>query len=179
MVSIFINSHQRHNITRTQAMKTLVILFTIICLTDSADARLGDTAAKITERYGKPIQIYRDVKGRVGHIHHSDGWIVLVEYIDGISQSEVYAKEDDAELHESELQAKLTANASGDKWEEIPKAVVAKASGARWRAWIIRRTRAMSAYGPSTINDKRFHHAISVGTHAYNEQNKALDRRGR
>lgn len=158
-------------------MKTLAIFLTTLCLAVSADARLGDTAAKVTERYGKPSQTYRDVKGRIGYIHRSDGWIILVHYIDGISQSEVYAKENDAELTESELQAKLSAKASGDKWEEMPKAIVTKTSGPGWRAWVIRRTRAMSAYGPSTINDKPFHHAISVGTRDFNEQNKALDRR--
>lgn len=163
--------------SRKQAIKTLEVLFAIICLTMSAEARLGDTAAKITERYGEPIQIYRDVKGRIGHIHRSSGWIVLVQYIDGISQSEVYAKGDDAELNESELRSKLSENVSGDKWEEIPKSVVTKASGAGWRAWIVRRARRMSAYGPSTINDRRFHHAISFGTRFYNEQNQALDRR--
>src|SRR5437667_7559573 len=120
-------------------MKTLATLLTILCLAVSAEAYLGDTAAKVTERYGKPIQIYRDVKGRIGHIHRSDGWIILVEYIDGTSQSEVYAKEDDAELTESELQARLSANASSDKWEEIPKSMIimTKASGAGLaRAWI-------------------------------------------
>ncbi len=158
-------------------MRTLAQLFLLACICGSVEARLGDTATKVEERYGKPVEIYRDVKGRIGHVHRSDGWIVLVHYIDGVSQSEVYAKEGDAELSDSELQAKLSANASGGKWEEVPKSIVTRACGPGWRAWAITRTRAMGAYGPCTINDRHFQHAISVGTHVYNEQNKALDRR--
>lgn len=155
-------------------MKTLT-LFIIFSLAVSAQARLGDVETKVAQRYGTPIQIYRDVKGRIGHIHRFNGYIIMVQYLDGISQSEVYAKEDDAQLTDSDMQAILSANASGEKWQEIPAATMVKASGPGWRGWVILRTRALSAYGPSVINHKQFQHAISVGTHAYNEQNKALD----
>lgn len=156
-------------------MKTFTMLLMLHCLTISAEARLGDTPAKVAERYGKSTEIYQDVKGRISHIHHSDGWIIMVQYIGGTSQSEIYTKENDAALTESELQAKLSANTSGDKWEEIPKSIVTKASGPGWRMWLISRTGTMSAYGPCLINDRQFHHAISVGTRAHQEQNKILD----
>ncbi len=158
-------------------MKTLSFVIATLCLAPLADARLGDTAAKVVERYGQEIAVYRDIKGRTGHIYRSNGFIILVQFIDGISHSEVYAKEDDTELTESEIQAVLSANAASDKWEKIPESTIAKSGSTGWRGWVILRTGALSAYGPSTINDRRFHHAISVGTRAYNEQNKTLDRR--
>lgn len=157
-------------------MKTLTFLLVMLCLALPAEARLGDTQAKVAERYGKPVQVYRDVKGRIGNVYHSDGYFIMVQYIDGISQSEVYAKENDAELTESTLDAILSANASGEKWEKIPKPIT-KADGSVYRGWVILRTRALSVYGPSMISDRQFRHAISVSTGAYVEQNKALDQR--
>jgi hypothetical protein len=158
-------------------MKNLVLLLATLWFALPARARLGETQAKVTERYGKPTQVYRDVKGRTGYIYRFDGYLVMVQYIDGISHSEIYAKENDAELNEKELDSILAANASGEKWQEIPNATMTKASGPGWRGWVILRTGALSAYGPSEINDKKFQHAISVGTRAYSEQTKALDRR--
>ncbi len=155
-------------------MKITAILIALLNVT-CAYARLGETEDQIAERYSKPIQVYRDVKGRTGHIHRSEGYIIMVQYIDGVSQSEVYAKEDDSAMTEAELNKILASNASGDKWQEIPAATLAKAGVLGTRMWTISRIRALSAYGPSVINQKEYQHAISVGTHAYNEQNKALD----
>lgn len=156
-------------------MRFFTLLFLVVAANTNAHARLGDTEAKIVEQYGKPIETYRDVKGRIGHIHNFDGYIISVEYIDGISQSEVYARRNDAPLTEAQLQQILSANAAGEKWEEISQEVLLKAAGPGWRGWVIRRSKAMSAYGPSIINNSPFKHAISVGTSAYNDQNNALN----
>jgi hypothetical protein len=156
-------------------MKTSTHFLALMSIVPTCEARLGDTPATVAERYGQAVQVFRDVKGRTGHIHRSDGYVVLVEYLDGISQSEVYAKPNDDALTESEIQTLLRANASSDKWQEIPAATVHKAAGPGWRGWTILRTRALSAYGPSIINETQYRHALSVGTRAYNEKNKALD----
>jgi hypothetical protein len=104
-------------------MKTITSLLAALFLAASAHARLGDTQAKVTERYGKPVQVYRDVKGRTGYIHRFDGYLIMVQYIDGISQSEVYARENDAELNDTELDAIHAANAQGGQWQKIPKPI--------------------------------------------------------
>ncbi len=157
-------------------MKILISFIATVCLALSAEARLGDTQAKVTERYGKPVEVYRDVKGRTGYIYRSDGYRIVVEYINDISQSEVYVKENDAEFTESELNTILSANAQNEKWEEWKKPTK-PVNGSTYRSWVIRRTLTLSAYGPCIINGKQFQHAHSVGTRAYNEQNNALDKR--
>ena len=95
-----------------------VVLFTTVIWPSSTTARLDETQIKIVARYGEPVDVYRDVKGRTGYIHHSGGYLIMVQYIDGISQDEVYAKEDDAELTQLEIDSILAANAQGRNGSE-------------------------------------------------------------
>jgi hypothetical protein len=156
-------------------MKIFVIALAFCCAS-SAQARLGETLAQITERYGQPTETYRDVKGRLSYIYRYDDYRIMVQYIDGISHNEVYVKLDDSELSDSDMEGLLKANAQGGKWEKYPHPITTS-DGSVMRGWVILQSGSLSVYGPSEINDKQYRHALSISTHAYVEQNKALDAR--
>jgi hypothetical protein len=157
-------------------MKLFALVSAAILIALPSEARIGETQAKITDRYGKPVQIYRDVKGRTSYIHHFEGYLIVVQYVEGVSASENYAKLNDAELTESDMDGILAANAAGEKWTKYPKPVTS-AEGLVMRAWVTDRTHAIAMHGQSEINDKTYRNAISVSSRPYIEENKRLDER--
>ena len=154
-------------------MRTSLITFLACCFAVSLVANVGDTPAQIEASYGKPVEIYRDVKGRMSYIHHIGEYAVVVQYLAGISQSELFYRKDDGVLTEAVMQKFRKSNSGGQVWQEIPADVLIKMRGPGWRVWVTE-ARSISAYGPAEINDRQYHHVISVGTRAYNEENKRL-----
>jgi len=131
---------------------------------------LSETPDQIATRYGAPVKSYQDVKGRLGHLYRSEGYVIMVQFLQGRSQTEVYAKENDDELSQAELAVIMAANAFGEKWEKVPKKVSGE-SGVE--GWVILSAGAFCIYGPSVIYDRPFQHAVSVSTHAYLEHDKS------
>ena len=61
-------------------MKTITLMLMIFGFAASAEARLGESVAKIAERYGRPLQTFRDIKGRASYIYHYAGYMIMVRY---------------------------------------------------------------------------------------------------
>jgi len=127
------------------------------------------TPQQLAQQYGEPISSYRDMHGRVGTFYRVQGYLIMVQLLDGVSQSEVYVKETDEPLLEPEIAAILKANAYGEEWESLSKV------SPDLKGWFIRKTGAMSMVGPTFLNDRRYQNAISVGTYQYNQHTKALN----
>jgi hypothetical protein len=133
---------------------------------------LGNPQSKVEEQLGKSDESFRDLNGRISQLHHWNGYIVMVRYIDGSAQNAVFAEETDSELSELEINSFLEANAQGNKWERMTTPITAD-DGTAMRGFVIRGTGSLSFYGRSIINRKPFQHAISVSTSAYVELIKA------
>jgi hypothetical protein len=78
-----------------------------------AFARIGETAAQIEKRYGKPISsspwtnayLYNDL-------------FIIVTFDDGISALETYEKRNSAPMTAGEIRHLLKTNGGGAKWDE-------------------------------------------------------------
>lgn len=83
----------------------------------SAQARIGETEAQCTVRYGKPL-VRNDNHGLVTLLYDFSGFRVAVAILDGTSQAEGYSKLADGEpIAASEIQHLLEVNSAGRKWK--------------------------------------------------------------
>jgi hypothetical protein len=108
------------------------VVFTVLSLMfaiGAAVARIGDNDKQIEAIYGEPGKIlgehgnYRQVGYAFG------GFMILVDFVDGISQREGFANPDQSKLSDSDIQMILAISAgSGADWQEL-------ASGVGDRSW--------------------------------------------
>jgi hypothetical protein len=108
-----------------------VIAFVLAILTE-ADARLWETKAQIDARYGKPIRVDKDPNGDL-YTYRFKQCYVLVTFLDGKSQSELYLRTDYASrLTSREIQEIFSMNTVGNSsWRTSDGifALVPKAGG--------------------------------------------------
>jgi hypothetical protein len=105
-------------------MKTIsvIILFLISAATPSF-ALIGDNEKQIEARYGKAG---RDMGAR-GNVHQmgyvAGGFMILVDYVEGICQREGFANPDTSPLNAGAVQQILKMSApEGTGWQEGPSA---------------------------------------------------------
>ncbi len=89
--------------------------------TTTAFARIGDDEKQIEARYGKPG---KDL-GTHGEVHEvgymSGGFMILVDFVNGISQREGFANPDTSALTGDAIRQILAMSAAeGTKWETAP-----------------------------------------------------------
>ena len=94
----------------------------------TASARIGETEAQVVARYGPsigdiPTQAFGKVRGfmQVGHV-------VGVAFVNGVSEMEMFSKNDQSEMTPGEIEKFLKANGPGEwKVEETGKP--------NWKRW--------------------------------------------
>jgi len=87
----------------------------------NAFARIGEDEQQIKARYGEPG---KDL-GTHGEIHEvgyvSGGFLILVDFVNGISQREGFTKPDTSPLTDQNIKDILAMNAAeGTTWQEAP-----------------------------------------------------------
>lgn len=118
-------------------MKAIAFL-TLLCLSASAHARIGETLDQCTYRYGSSIGHYAkdQVRFNRGHIY------ITVHVVNNHSVREDYAPEAGATLSEHQIEAILHDNADGHHWNKTAESasrVTLMRSDNRARAQIARR----------------------------------------
>src|SRR3954466_15185572 len=79
-----------------------------------ASARIGETVAQITERYGAPVD--RKV-GAISSLTYSvDGWMVTCDFVNGVCARASYAKP--GEWTPETFEKLLTTNGELSRWTE-------------------------------------------------------------
>ena len=99
-------------------MKTLLLLIAL-AFSASAFARIGETTEQIDKRYGQPQETTRSKAESRRYLFR--GFTVLVFFEQGISQCEIYQKEDNSRMTEAEIQGLLQANAGRSEWRYEPE----------------------------------------------------------
>src|SRR5881398_3832958 len=92
-----------------------------ITLAATGFARIGDDEKQIEATYGKPG---KDL-GTHGNVHElgymSDGYMILVDFVNGISQREGFANPDTSPLSPESVEQILRMSApEGTSWHSIP-----------------------------------------------------------
>jgi len=100
----------------------ILSLFFISTLAGIAQARLGETADQLVQRYGQPLS-ENDQKGQGDKIALADvvfqkgGFQIKVTVIDGISVAEAFEKINGQPLMIGEVRTLLADNSQGHEWE--------------------------------------------------------------
>jgi len=103
-------------------MKPLVLsVFVSMSLAASAFARIGDDDKQIEALYGKPAKVLEETDGarKVGYT--AGGVAVVVDFVNGISRREGFAKPDTSRLNDEEIKQILNVSAADNTtWKEVP-----------------------------------------------------------
>lgn len=94
------------------------ILIACLAWASSAFARIGETEAQIEKRYGKFIPPVMTASGLPLKFYKSAGFLVSVQFLNGVSAAENYSKLDKTDFSDHEIQLLLDANGAGNKWEK-------------------------------------------------------------
>ena len=81
-------------------------------------ARIGETIEQLDKRYGKPVGNGREIVETRRYLFK--GFTIVVGLENGISQCEVYRKDPDSRMSESELYTLMVANAGKSPWVREP-----------------------------------------------------------
>jgi len=148
-------------------MKLHILLLLVIAFESFgtiAHARLGDTEADLTARYGNGSNA-----GQSFHMYYTQGWIITVWLMDGHSESERFQKNSGAS--DEEIATLLTLNAQGHAWG--PQQVNPNTSA---RAWKRDDGATASTGNPSfalTIKTKKFLDAEQAQDAAYKKAHES------
>jgi len=112
-------------------MKTITLtLLAAISVATAAFGRIGENEKEIAARYGEPG---KDL-GNHGNVHEvgymANGFMILVDFVNGISQREGFANPDTSALTPDAVEKILIMSAvEGTKWQETK----AEAGDRAWR----------------------------------------------
>ena len=113
----------RNRIYRFGMRTALLTLCFVVTVAGTAQARLGETADQLVQRYGQPLS-EKDQKGegrqdRAGRCHFREGRIsVNVTVVDGLNRWPSRSRKSTASRsRRTEVRTLLNANAQGHEWE--------------------------------------------------------------
>jgi hypothetical protein len=88
--------------------KLLILISGFLLCANVAFARVGETEAQVDHRYGKPAGKWDDYIGSK-KLYHWHGFDVMVTFVDGVSQREMFNKSDGIQdPHDKKFLAKVS-----------------------------------------------------------------------
>ncbi|HWH90473.1 MAG TPA: hypothetical protein VNV64_01630 [Candidatus Binatia bacterium] len=97
-------------------IRFLVVALTILAVSSSASANLGDSSDRIDDLYGNLDQRRLRDDGTVSVIYHKGQYVYLVIFANDRSISESYSHMKGTDLSEKEIAKFLKLNAAGGTW---------------------------------------------------------------
>jgi len=123
-------------------IKFLVVALTILAVSSSVSANLGDGSDRIDDLYGNLVQRRLRDDGTVGVLYHKGQYLYLVVFANDRSVSESYSHMKGTDLSEKEIAKFLKLNSAGGTW--IP------ATTSKERRFKRSDTRAEATYGTAS-----------------------------
>ena len=99
-------------------LKTGFILAALLIGLTNVEARVGDTAQQVDERYGKPKRETQQAGGNFSREYGYQGYRVVAAFRHGVCYAESYRKIPPVAFLPAEISALLSANAGGGKWKQ-------------------------------------------------------------
>lgn len=137
-------------------MKNILCAAVVFALIMTASARIGETEAQISARYGEsigdiPTQAFGKVRGFI-----QPGYVVGVAFVNGVSEMEMFSKNDQSDMTPAEIDKFFKTNGVGEwKIEQTGKLT--------WNRWRREDGALVSLYDVSRhflyINSKKFYDA--------------------
>jgi len=97
-------------------MKFLVVVLTILAVSSSASANLGDSSDRIEDLYVNLDQRRLRDDGTVNVVYHKGQYVYLVIFANDRSISETYSHIKGTDLSEKEIAKFLKLNSAGGTW---------------------------------------------------------------
>ena len=97
----------------------LVVALTILVISSSASAYLGDSSDRIDDLYGNLDQRRLRDDGTVSVIYHKGQYVYLVIFANDRSISESYSHMNGSDFSEKEIAKFLKANSAGATWMPV------------------------------------------------------------
>lgn len=90
---------------------------TLLAMAAPLYARLGESPVRLEARYGAPVKYQNGSCTRDFQCtYHHGGMTIVVDFLDEKSQCESYSNEDGSALKSEEIQALMSINSRGGKW---------------------------------------------------------------
>lgn len=104
-----------------KSLARIAIAFLMAAISGSAFGRLGQTEAALDSDYGRPFKKEAvDKDGLKTSYYNTAGFIIMVQYRESISVSEIYSHQKGSPLYNREIKDLLYANRAGTEWTEKP-----------------------------------------------------------
>jgi hypothetical protein len=144
--------------------RSIVTTFVFAILCSPAWARIGETEAQITTRYGQsigdiPTEFFGPVRGFA-----TPEFVVGVKLVNGASAMEMISKNDQAEMTPQEIEALLKKHGADAQWN------VDRFDKPNWKRWRSQDGSLIAVY------DTRRHFLYVNSKKFYEEQGKRIDK---
>jgi len=119
-------------------MKRTLLLIVISTLTLSARSfgALGNSEEQVAGLFGQPVDKGTpNTRGITTNVYEKGNYVILVQFLRGLSLAESYTRVDKLELSEKEISAFLEGSGNGRSWDKQPDKMAWERSDHKARAW--------------------------------------------
>lgn len=119
-------------------MKRTSLLIAIFCIAFSTRTfgALGNSPEQIADLFGKPVdEGAPDKRGIITNMYEKGNYVILVQFLRGLSLAESYTRVDKLELSEKEISAFLEGSSNERSWNKAADKQAWERSDHKARAW--------------------------------------------
>jgi len=119
-------------------MKRTLLLISVLSLALSTRAfsALGNSEEQIADLFGQPAHTGKpDERGITTNVYEKGNYVILVQFLKGLSLAESYTRGDKQELSEKEISAFLEGSGNERSWNKDPDKAAWERSDHKAHAW--------------------------------------------
>jgi len=114
----------------------LLVVVSIVALSAQALGGLGNSTDQIADLFGKPVDEGSPGKrGITTNMYEKGNYVILVQFLNGLSLAESYTRVDKQELSEKEISAFLEGSSNERSWNKAADKQAWERSDHKARAW--------------------------------------------
>jgi len=114
----------------------LLVVVSIVALSAQALGGLGNSTDQIADLFGKPVdEGSPDKRGITTNMYEKGNYVILVQFLNGLSLAESYTRVDKQELSEKEISAFLEGSSNERAWIKAADKQAWERSDHKARAW--------------------------------------------
>jgi hypothetical protein len=115
----------------------LVIVILVAVSNARMFAALGNNEAEIENLFGMPVKEgVPDSKGVTTNVYEKGKYVILVQFLNRLSLAESYARIDELELSQTEIDEFLEGSSNGRLWAKDPNKQAWERADHKAKAWI-------------------------------------------
>jgi hypothetical protein len=137
-------------------MKRTLLFIAVLSLALSTPAfsGLGNSDDQIADLFGQPIHIGNpDKRGVITNVYEKGNYVILVQFLKGLSLAESYTRLDKQELSEKEISAFLEGSSNDRPWNKDPDRAAWERSDHKAHAWYQKLSGRPTLFIDTTIPD--------------------------